>query len=218
VKRFNYKLGIVLVIAVAAISVFIISCATIDSVVEIPFLIPGAKYVGNDTCAACHEKVVEDFKRTSHGMKLVKSGEDAKGCESCHGPGSLHVDAPADKTKILKGNPATCYTCHQRVRSEFTLQYRHPLPEGRMGCNDCHSIHGTVKTGIQQVSNETCLKCHQQIRGPWTFEHEPVAASVTTRMARSTRGCSWSAITIFASSATTAISIRASATTPIVGR
>ncbi|OHE82355.1 MAG: hypothetical protein A2107_02190 [Verrucomicrobia bacterium GWF2_62_7] len=145
-----------------------------EHVAVVPPMIPGAKYVGDEMCATCHEKVAHDFKRTSHGMRVLKEKGETKGCESCHGPGSLHAEADGAKGKILKGNWEMCYSCHQRVRSEFALQYHHPIPEGRIGCNDCHTIHGPVKAGIRTVSKETCYKCHQQIRGPWTFEHEPV--------------------------------------------
>ncbi|MBI5395196.1 MAG: hypothetical protein HZA91_07880 [Verrucomicrobia bacterium] len=166
--------AIIAALAVAGVCIAVISCATMEHVAAVPPMIPGAKYVGDDMCATCHEKVAHDFKRTSHGMRVLKEKGETKGCESCHGPGSLHAEADGAKGKILRGNWDTCYTCHQRVRSEFALQYHHPVPEGRIGCNDCHTIHGPVKAGVQEVSNETCYKCHQQIRGPWTFEHEPV--------------------------------------------
>ncbi|MGO9609201.1 MAG: hypothetical protein ACLPT4_06140, partial [Verrucomicrobiia bacterium] len=50
----------------AALAALIISCATVDRVVLAPPMIPGAKYVGMDQCALCHEKEVKNFKLTEH--------------------------------------------------------------------------------------------------------------------------------------------------------
>ncbi len=152
-----------------------LSCTTMDSTVTIPALIPGAQYVENKSCEECHADQVRTFKRTGHGMRFIKNGSNnQEGCQSCHGSGSLHVESGGEKSKIVKGNEAMCYTCHQRVRSEFSLQYNHPVASGRMTCNDCHAVHSPEKAGIKLVSNETCFKCHQEQRGPWVFEHEPV--------------------------------------------
>lgn len=152
-----------------------ISCTTMDTSMSLPTLIPGAKYVENDACDTCHADQVKAFKGTTHGMRFVKNGSNnQEGCQACHGPGSLHVESGGDKSKIVKGNESMCYTCHQRVRSEFSLQYSHPVASGRMGCDACHSVHEPAKAGVKQVSNETCFKCHQQLRGPWAFEHDPV--------------------------------------------
>jgi hypothetical protein len=42
---------------------------------------------------------------------------ESVGCESCHGPGSKHVD-DQEKTSILAGNTAkTCIGCHDRENS-----------------------------------------------------------------------------------------------------
>ena len=117
----------------------------------------------------------KSFKNTAHGQRFLKTGDEhEEGCQSCHGPGSLHIESGGEKSKIIAGNPALCYTCHQRVRSEFSLQYQHPVSTDRIGCNDCHSMHSPEQTGTMLVSNETCYKCHQEQRGPWVFEHEPV--------------------------------------------
>jgi predicted CXXCH cytochrome family protein len=152
-----------------------ISCSTMDDSMVIPTLIPGATYVENDACAECHDVEAETFKGTAHGMRFIKNGAQTKeGCQSCHGPGSKHVESGGEKSLIVKGNEAMCYTCHQRVRSEFALQYTHPVASGRMGCNDCHSVHSKEQAGTKLVSNDTCFKCHQEQRGPWAFEHEPV--------------------------------------------
>ncbi|MDO8805955.1 MAG: hypothetical protein Q7R35_16180, partial [Elusimicrobiota bacterium] len=57
------------------------------------------QYVGAETCIACHQEHGAEIAKTIHGK--VKDFElavkEAKGCEGCHGPGSLHVEAAGDK-------------------------------------------------------------------------------------------------------------------------
>ena len=56
--------------------------ATPPPTAEQAALAPG--YVGMDTCAGCHEPVVNAFKSNPH----MASGQ---GCEGCHGPGQAHA-------------------------------------------------------------------------------------------------------------------------------
>ncbi|MBI4245352.1 MAG: hypothetical protein HY606_14785 [Planctomycetes bacterium] len=141
-------------------------------------LIPGAENVGSSKCANCHEKQFSEHKYTLHGriFETSKSPVAAEGCESCHGPGSLHVMSEGDKTKILKGDWRACYQCHSDKKAEFSLQYHHPVPEGRVGCNSCHgSLHSPAEVTRENTKdNNTCFNCHKEMRGPWVFEHEAV--------------------------------------------
>ncbi|MBP7376726.1 MAG: hypothetical protein KA956_09640, partial [Pyrinomonadaceae bacterium] len=78
-------------------------------------------FVGSETCKACHEDQFKKFKSTKHAkLQDVASWKDkAQGCESCHGPGKLHVEGGGDKTKIIsfasknsKQISETCLACH----------------------------------------------------------------------------------------------------------
>lgn len=146
-----------------------------------PSPVAGATEVGMEKCAMCHKKQADGFKHTVHGgIAADKAGRVGERCEACHGPGSAHVDSGGDKTKIIKTNWNACFTCHQRQRGEFSLQYRHPVAEGKMGCNSCHGELHAAASASAGVDNDTCLKCHQHKRGPWVFEHDAVKEGCTT--------------------------------------
>jgi predicted CXXCH cytochrome family protein len=167
-------------IGVVALTVLVISCATVNRVVVAPPMIPGAKYVGMDQCSLCHEKEVKNFKLTQHArIQIPGEGEraDSTGCEACHGPGSLHVDAGGDKKLIVSGkDPNACFQCHLDKQAEFSLPHHHPVKEGKMDCTACHNPHGedilTTKTMPVARVNDTCAQCHREQSRPHVFEHE----------------------------------------------
>lgn len=180
----------VTIIGGAALLALVISCATVDRVVVAPPMIPGAKYVGMDTCATCHEKQVKDFKLTQHArIHIPGEGErvEGQGCESCHGPGSLHVDAGGGRGKFIVNpgkNPEACFQCHLDKNAEFSLQHHHPVKEGKMSCADCHDVHGDdihkPKEFLLSRTNETCAKCHREQARPHVFEHPALREGCTT--------------------------------------
>jgi predicted CXXCH cytochrome family protein len=184
VKRVQATTKVLIVtVACVALAILIISCATVDRVVVAPPMIPGAKYVGMDQCALCHEKQVKDFNLTQHSRMQIRVAQgkeevEGLGCEGCHGPGSLHVDAGGGKGKfIISGkNPDACFQCHLDKKAEFSLQYHHPVLEGRMDCTACHNPHGAnIHTTVEMPmgrANETCAQCHRNQSRPHVFEHE----------------------------------------------
>jgi predicted CXXCH cytochrome family protein len=173
--------------------IFLVSCSSMfkyEPVVMTPLSIPGAEYLGPESCAAedCHTAESRYFELTDHASVAIDiTEEDAEagqveGCETCHGPGSLHVEDPTDKSKIIRANAETaCFGCHLDVKGKFMLQHHHPVLEGRMTCSDCHDMHGkdVRATGGKMLlgagltgRNEKCFKCHKEQRGPFVFEHE----------------------------------------------
>jgi predicted CXXCH cytochrome family protein len=170
--------------------IVLISCATVKRVVVAPPMIPDAKYVGMDTCGTCHEKEVKDFKLTGHArIEIPGEGErvEGQGCEACHGPGSLHVDAGGGKGKFIVNpnkNPDACFQCHLDKNAEFSLPFHHPVKEGRMSCTACHDPHGEDINKPKSVwlarVNETCAQCHREQTRPHVFEHEALREGCTT--------------------------------------
>ena len=173
----------------------LLSCSSFESsrAIVAPPSIPGAEFVGSDECATCHETITRDFRTATHA-RLKAGGNNAKniGCESCHGPGSLHVKAGGGRNVSIinpRKAPTTCFQCHTEVRAAFQLPHHHPVLEGKVSCADCHNPHkgDAVKGGGTNLPqsikgggtallshNETCLQCHTAQRGPFVFEHEAI--------------------------------------------
>jgi predicted CXXCH cytochrome family protein len=183
-----------------------ISCQSVSrSVVMLPN-VPGAKYIGSKECEQCHEEISRGFKTADHA-RLIAEGPNAlgAGCESCHGPASLHSDSGGDVKppySFTAGRPqrgstgagmaesppraveTVCYQCHGEVRGQFSLMYHHPVPEGRMSCIQCHPPHkgkayaggGTALLSQAQM----CFECHPAQRGPFPFEHEAMREGCPT--------------------------------------
>ena len=154
-------------------------------VTMMPLSIPGAEYVGSDTCSTsdCHQTEHRYFSLSKHASVAINiSDEDAEagqveGCETCHGPGSLHVENRGRQSgDILVADVRTCFGCHLDVKGQFMLQHHHPVLEGHMFCSDCHDMHGDdVRSsgGAMLLGHDDkCFSCHKEMRGPFVFEHD----------------------------------------------
>ncbi len=171
-----------------AAAVFIASCASTERMVVLPPKIAGASFVGSGDCAMCHWDVTDHFDSATHAnLKLAGAGDIDLGCESCHGPGSLHVESGGEMAMSIH-NPGrsseACFQCHTDMRGQFHLASSHPVMSGHMTCTDCHDPHkgpaviggGTALHG----ANDTCLQCHSEQAGPYAFEHEAIRDGCTT--------------------------------------
>ena len=171
----------------AAWGLLLVSCVMVSRSIIMPPNIPGATFVGSKDCAQCHEDITKGFTSATHA-KLMAPGDNAKemGCESCHGPGSVHSKAGGGAGSIVNPakNPETCFQCHLDKRGEFALASAHPVMHGKMSCSDCHDPHkgdAIRGGGVRMASaNDVCLKCHEAQRGPFVFEHEALRDNCTT--------------------------------------
>lgn len=149
-------------------------------------------YVGSDVCLTCHEDQNRRFKNTVMGKVMLEnphSPEEARGCESCHGPGRTHVEAGGGKDTIpirfgkdskntVAEQNAVCMDCHNRGSHMF---WRGSPHESRgLACVDCHQVKQVlaVKGSTEARFNaplsenrqllksqpEMCLTCHPMRR------------------------------------------------------
>jgi predicted CXXCH cytochrome family protein len=170
----------------AAWGLLLVSCVMVSrTTMMAPPQIPGATFVGSADCAQCHENITGNFHDATHAH-IMAEGENAKGigCESCHGPGSIHSQQGGGVGTIInpEKNPETCFQCHLDKRGEFALPYSHPIDQ--IGCTGCHEVHqgdAILGGGTQLMSaSESCLKCHDAQRGPYVFEHEAMRDDCTS--------------------------------------
>jgi DmsE family decaheme c-type cytochrome len=127
-------------------------------------------YVGNDTCATCHQDVADGLADNPHSKLALKHGGTGATCESCHGPGQAHVDGGGDVTKIVRFDKltpkeidATCLGCHANTHPNFL---RSPHAKAGVSCLSCHSIHKSVPetTLLVAAQPKLCYQCHTDIR------------------------------------------------------
>ena len=165
------------------------SCSTLPRTAFAPPEVSGAHVVGNRACFECHTNYVRQFAASPHARvhfgDAAKSGQS--GCESCHGPGSKHIEAGGGRGKFIV-NPGkdatTCFQCHLQTHAEFSLPQHHPVLEKRMNCVQCHDPHGGdifKKAGGLSMArqNETCAACHREQTRPVVFEHEALREGCT---------------------------------------
>ena len=166
------------------------SCSSVPRAVIAPAEIPGASFTGNNSCLDCHTNYVRTFAASPHArIHLETAGAMAgqSGCESCHGPGSLHIQAGGARQFIINpGKDSTaCLKCHLATHTEFKLPQHHPVLENRMNCVQCHDPHGgdifKAKGGLAMARvNETCAACHREQSRPFAFEHEAMREGCVT--------------------------------------
>ncbi len=126
----------------------------------------------NAACMSCHVSSghsgrflnstgVSEWQVSTHAMENLA-------CVDCH---AIH-----GKSKPL----STCKSCHTEVYAQFQLPNHHPVPEGKMSCNNCHNPHSAneyMLTNNNMRLNDLCYTCHQSQEGPFIFEHSPVQES-----------------------------------------
>ncbi len=114
-------------------------------------------YVGEATCAICHQAEAAQFKLSSHADIAPRGAKIGVGCEMCHGPGAAHSEAEeksaGDKAKEAAGakliyafngspteNSERCLHCHITGKAQSPFAHSLHAAAG-VSCIDCHSPH-----------------------------------------------------------------------------
>ena len=112
-----------------------ISCSTVQSHGGAASQCAGRHYVGSEECDTCHDKIYKDFATADHA-RLIAQGTNAldAGCESCHGPCSLHADSGGD-TK-----PPYSFTSGRAETSSYGARLAvEPARAEETVCYKCHA-------------------------------------------------------------------------------
>ncbi len=125
----------------------------------------------NRPCLECHK----GNARAQWGGSTHERNDVA--CASCH---KIHVQRDPALRKATQ--PDVCFTCHLKQRADFNKPTTHPVRAGKLGCSDCHSVHGSPAKAMlaKPTVNQTCYTCHAEKRGPFLWEHAPVAEDCTS--------------------------------------
>jgi DmsE family decaheme c-type cytochrome len=140
---------------------------------------PAGEYVGEATCAGCHD---QSYKGTKHGLMLnERSPAATHGCESCHGPGKAHAESgdPALIKNPKKMKPAEasdiCTSCHNRASHALWDGSQHF--QRNLTCTTCHSVHAPKGEPqlVARTEMELCASCHRPVvNRVYRFHHMPV--------------------------------------------
>jgi DmsE family decaheme c-type cytochrome len=138
-----------------------------------------ADYVGEETCATCHDQMVKMFASNPHTKMALAHGKSGITCENCHGAGKAHVEGGGDVTKIFnpgkasaKEVDATCLSCHAAAHPNFT---RSPHAKANVSCIGCHEIHLSKEEHLLKASQpQLCFQCHadQKAQFNMPFHHK----------------------------------------------
>lgn len=123
----------------------------------LPAVQRSAARVGAAKCAACHTTLHTGWMATQHAKALVD-------CESCHGPGSVHIANPV-ADNILHGtdsaNSLVCGQCHSQETSDWSA-----------------SKHAQIVADPVNTASNNCLRCHSGEFGA-TNVSEPLSQGQT---------------------------------------
>jgi DmsE family decaheme c-type cytochrome len=154
---------------------------------------PEAQYTaeGTERCLSCHAgERMTIMAETAHGNSTNSQTPFAKlGCESCHGPGSLHVSRarggrgfPAmitfGESDTVQRQTAACIGCHADDMGDLQgIAWTGSAHDtDSMTCVSCHEAH-IVGNALreQKRQRENCSKCHdKQIASHPRFEDKGI--------------------------------------------
>ena len=129
------------------------------------------------TCSRCHGDaatiakghikigdVASLYKDSIHGRAVSKSGLlVAANCTSCHGSHDIRPKADPESTVHRKNIPATCGTCHEGVKAQYSMSVHGTALGAGNGhapvCSDCHSAHQIQRADVASWQLDVIREC-----------------------------------------------------------
>ena len=116
-----------------------------------------ATKVGSETCLECHDGAEMNLSNVHFRIREFEVRGRDVGCESCHGPGSLHVEEGGiESLQLFEADDyaadEACIDCH-RGKGLHQWQASTHAVEG-VGCTDCHAVHEASD------AEASCDSCH----------------------------------------------------------
>jgi DmsE family decaheme c-type cytochrome len=133
---------------------------------------------GLNTCIGCHDEDNEypvfPLFKTKHGVVAdARTPLADKGCESCHGPGSVHIKAKKSEKRggsivnfgkkawtPVKEQNEKCLACHQ---THTRIEWKGSTHEfNQLACASCHSVHVAKDPVLDRAEqSRVCYTCHK---------------------------------------------------------
>jgi DmsE family decaheme c-type cytochrome len=142
---------------------------------------PAAKFTqqGTERCLDCHggEKMTLVADSPHGNQDNANTPYAQKGCESCHGMGSLHVSRARGgagfpdlirfkrRGSSVEEQNGACLNCHAHEMDSLEgMAWSGSLHDtGRMTCGSCHEIHAAqnIMSAAGEQKN-ACSRCHEE--------------------------------------------------------
>lgn len=132
-----------------------------------------------DTCGACHQILVDSWRRSSHGMAWAEDGRGPD-CTACH---ASHAAEPRTAPGARLKTPQNCGGCHgdryESFRDSFHGQVTSLGFVTAAICSDCHTAHQNLPASDPASSvhpdnlAETCGRCHAAEINPAFLTYDP---------------------------------------------
>lgn len=139
---------------------------------------PSREFVGHAVCIGCHRIEGEHWSDTIHAKIFLNNPRsilERRACEACHGPGSEHLKAPTDRSRIISFTRESdleveqmngvCLECHP---GGARIQWQGSIHETEdVACSDCHNPMSRISERAllrRSTVRETCFACHPRQR------------------------------------------------------
>ena len=127
--------------------------------------------MGVEVCNECHDDKVSGMRMNPHGQAAdARTPYAADGCETCHGPGTMHFDVEGNCIISLRGRfgesvemrNGICLGCHDGDMLHWQGS-AHAAED--LACTDCHSVHTDPGKVLERTTQtDVCYRCHKDVR------------------------------------------------------